>query len=67
MAENVYYKTIGRFRLSVEPNNSGLNRSRVVIHDSEMQDVKARFTVEELHDLHYVTGRAIAALELEQK
>lgn len=61
-----YLKTIGCFVLEIEPNTSGINETRVVLRDSLGRGVRARFTIEELHDLHYVTGRAIAAVEQEQ-
>jgi hypothetical protein len=67
MNDLTYSCPIGRFWLEVERNDSGKNESRVVLRSNLEGGVKARFTVEELHDLHYVAGRAIAAVELEQR
>lgn len=64
--DNGYDKTIGRFRLRVESNDSGLNAQRVVLTNPVSCLTLTRMDAEELRDLHYITGRALASIELEK-
>lgn len=61
-----FSKCIGETRIEVETNDSGLNEPRIKL--TRLVDTRAvnmRFTEEELRDLHYMTGRAIASIESE--
>lgn len=64
MKDKNFSKCIGVTRIEVEPNDSGLNEPRVKL-TQQVGDrvVNMRFTDEELRDLHYMAGRAIASIE----
>lgn len=63
-----FSKCIGETRIVVETNDSGLDEPRVIKLTRIVGErvVNMRFTEEELRDVCYMTGRAIAHIEGER-